>query len=63
MSYTDKARNEAEELKGRTKEWIGEKTDNEQLEAEGEAEQLKARAKQAGEHVKDAAHDVAEEFR
>jgi CsbD-like. len=63
MSYADKARNEAEELKGRTKEWVGDKTDNEQLEAEGKAEQLKARARQAGEHVKDAAHDAAEEFR
>jgi len=63
MSYTDKARNEAEELKGKTKEWVGDKTDNERLEAEGRAEQLEARTKQAGEHVKDAAHDVAEEFR
>jgi uncharacterized protein YjbJ (UPF0337 family) len=63
MGYTDKARNEAEELKGKGKEWVGDKTDNEQLEAEGKADQLSARTKQAGEHVKDAAHDVAEEFR
>jgi uncharacterized protein YjbJ (UPF0337 family) len=63
MSYTDKARNEAEELKGRTKEWVGDKTDNERLEAEGKADQMAAKTKQAGEHVKDAAHDVAEEFR
>jgi uncharacterized protein YjbJ (UPF0337 family) len=63
MSYTDKARNEAEELKGKTKEWVGDKTDNERLEAEGKADQLSARTKQAGERVKDAAHDVAEDFR
>lgn len=58
MSYTDKARNEAEQLKGKTKEWVGDKTDNEQLQAEGEADQAKGKVKQAGEHLKDAAHDV-----
>jgi uncharacterized protein YjbJ (UPF0337 family) len=63
MGYTDKARNEAEELKGRTKEWVGDKTDNERLEAEGERDRAAANAKQAGEHVKDAARDVADEFR
>ncbi|OLB76268.1 MAG: hypothetical protein AUI14_19340 [Actinobacteria bacterium 13_2_20CM_2_71_6] len=59
MSYTDKARNEAEEAK----EWIGDRTDNEDLQAEGMADQAKANAKQAGEHVKDAAEDVADTFR
>jgi uncharacterized protein YjbJ (UPF0337 family) len=63
MGLTNKARNEAEELKGRTKEWVGDKTDNEDLQAEGMAERAKANAKQAGEHVKDAADDVADEFR
>ncbi len=63
MSYTDKAKNQAEEAKGKVKEWVGDKTDNEDLQAEGVADQTKAHAKQAGEHVKDAAHDVAEDFR
>jgi uncharacterized protein YjbJ (UPF0337 family) len=63
MSATDKAKNEAQEAKGKVKEWVGDKTDNERLQAEGAADQAKAHAKQAGEHVKDAAHDVAEDFR
>jgi uncharacterized protein YjbJ (UPF0337 family) len=63
VSFTDKARNEAEELKGKAKEWVGDKTDNERLQAEGTEEQMAARTKQTGEHVKDAAHDVAEDFR
>ena len=61
MSYTDKARNEAEELKGKTKEWVGDKTDNERLRAEGVKDQAAGRVKQAGEHLKDAVHDVADE--
>jgi uncharacterized protein YjbJ (UPF0337 family) len=63
MSATDKAKNQAEETKGKVKEWVGDKTDNEDLQAEGAADQLKANTKQAGEHVKDAAHDVADDFR
>ncbi|OLB64303.1 MAG: hypothetical protein AUI10_11700 [Actinobacteria bacterium 13_2_20CM_2_72_6] len=63
MSYTDKAKNQAEETKGKVKEWVGDKTDNEDLQAEGVADQAKANTKQAGEHVKDAADDVADNFR
>ena len=58
MGYEDKASNEAEQLKGKAKEWVGDKTDNEQLEAEGAEDQASGRVKQAGEHVKDAVHDV-----
>jgi len=58
MSTADKARNEAEDLKGKAKEWIGDKTDNESLEAEGVRDQGKAGAKQAGEHIKDAGRDL-----
>lgn len=58
MSYEDKANNEAEELKGKAKAWVGDKTDNERLESEGVEDQASARVKQAGEHLKDAAHDV-----
>jgi uncharacterized protein YjbJ (UPF0337 family) len=61
MSYEDKASNEAEELKGKAKEWVGDKTDNEGLESEVIDDQASARVKQAGEHLKDAAHDVVGE--
>lgn len=58
MSNTDKMGNMAEEAKGKVKEWVGDATDNESLQAEGVADQAKANAKQAGEHVKDVGHDV-----
>jgi len=58
VGYDDKAKNEAEQLKGKAKEWVGDKTDNESLEAEGVEDQASGRAKQAGEHLEDAAHDV-----
>ncbi len=58
MSFGDKAGNQAEETKGKAKEWLGDKTDNESLQAEGMRDQAKANAKQAGEHLKDAGRDV-----
>ncbi len=58
MSNDDKINNEAEQLKGKTKEWVGDKTDNESLESEGVEDEASGRVKQAGEHLKDAAHDV-----
>ena len=61
MSYEDKASNEAEQVKGKAKEWVGDKTDNEHLQAEGVEDQASGRVKQAGEHLKDAMHDVAGE--
>ncbi len=54
----DKIRNKAEELGGKAKEAFGDLTNNERLEAEGQADQAGAKAKQAGEHVKDAAKDA-----
>ncbi len=57
MGYDDKARNEAEELKGKVKEEYGDLTDDERMEAEGKGEQVKANLKQAGEKVKDAFRD------
>ncbi|MEV4414927.1 CsbD family protein [Catellatospora sp. NPDC049609] len=50
--------NKAEELKGKAKEAIGDLTNNERLQAEGVAEQAKAKAQQAAEDVKDAAKDA-----
>jgi uncharacterized protein YjbJ (UPF0337 family) len=63
VGYDDKTRNEAERLGGKAKEWVGDKTDNESLQAEGARDQASAGVKQAGEHVKDAARDLSEPFR
>ena len=54
MGADDKLSNKADELKGRAKEAVGDATDNEQWQAEGRAERVKADIKQAGEKVKDA---------
>ncbi|MDP2234201.1 MAG: CsbD family protein, partial [Actinomycetota bacterium] len=35
MGFDDKIKNTAEEVAGKVKEWVGDKTDDEQLEAEG----------------------------
>ncbi|MET7471591.1 CsbD family protein [Micromonospora sp. NPDC005222] len=54
MSFTDKAKNKAQEISGLAKERIGDVTDNERLRADGASEQSTARARQAGRDVKDA---------
>ena len=54
MGVDDKAKNKAQELKGQGKEAVGRATDDEELEAEGRADQAKGDLKQAGEKVKDA---------
>lgn len=43
-----------EELKGKGKETLGDVTDDEDLQAEGRAQEAKGSMKQAGEKVKDA---------
>lgn len=53
MGFDDKAKHKAEELAGKAKEKVGDATDNERLEAEGHLDQAKAKAKQAGDEVKD----------
>jgi uncharacterized protein YjbJ (UPF0337 family) len=53
MSATDKARNKAEEIKGKTKKTAGKAVGNDKLQAKGKAEQAKGNVKQAGEKVKD----------
>ena len=63
MGYTDKTSNEAEKLKGKAKQWVGDKTDDERMEAEGKRDQMSAGMKQAGEHVKDAARDARDAVR
>jgi uncharacterized protein YjbJ (UPF0337 family) len=53
MSAEDKAKNTAEQAKGKVKETAGKVTGNESLEAEGHGDQAKGDLKQAGEKVKD----------
>jgi uncharacterized protein YjbJ (UPF0337 family) len=62
MSFGDKVEHKAEEAKGAAKEHYGDATDDEQLQAEGQADQDAANVKQAGDKVKDAAHDVKDAF-
>jgi len=58
MSKADKIKDQAQQAAGKAKEWTGAKTGNEDLERAGRADQAKAKAKKAGEHVKDAAKDA-----
>ncbi|WP_411730954.1 CsbD family protein [Paeniglutamicibacter sp.] len=58
MGLGDKISNKAQEVAGQAKEKLGDATDNEQLQAQGIKDQAAAKAKQAGEHVKDAAKDI-----
>ena len=58
MSDTDKAKNKAQEVKGKVKETAGKAVGNERLEAEGVADQTAADVKQAGEKVKDAGKNL-----
>ena len=51
---SDKMDHKAEELTGKTKEKVGDATDNEDLKAEGQAESTKGSLKGAGDKVKDA---------
>ncbi|MCW2883487.1 MAG: hypothetical protein QOE54_2622 [Streptosporangiaceae bacterium] len=57
MSAADKARNKAEEIKGKVKEKTGKAVGNKRLEAEGKAERAKGDVKQSGEKIKDVFKD------
>ncbi len=54
MSFLDKAKDKVEELSGKGKQQVGEKTGNEDLQAEGRTDEAKGDLKQAGEKFKDA---------
>ncbi|GLJ62962.1 MULTISPECIES: CsbD family protein [Microbacterium] len=54
MGLDDKIENAGQDIAGKAKEATGKATDNEELEAEGEADQFGAKLKKAGENVKDA---------
>lgn len=58
MSLGDKIKHAGEEAVGKVKEATGKATDNEDLEARGQADQASADVKQAGDKVGDAAKDV-----
>lgn len=64
MAFDETIKNKSQELGGQAKETTGKVTGDEQLEAEGKADQFGARLKQtvneAGENIKDAAQDVTE---
>ncbi|WP_020387788.1 CsbD family protein [Kribbella catacumbae] len=57
MGIGDKAKNAVDAAKGKLKEKTGDATDNEDLQAEGQAEKSVADLKQAGEKAKDAFKD------
>ena len=54
MATEDKAAHKATEVKGKVKEGVGQATDDQELEAEGQTDQAKGNLKQAGDKVKDA---------
>jgi uncharacterized protein YjbJ (UPF0337 family) len=54
MAFDDKVDNKSEEVAGKVKEGVGKASDDEQLEAEGKADQTSSNFKQAGEKIKDA---------
>jgi len=54
MATADKARNSAQQAKGKVKEVAGKATGNDKLQAKGKSDQMKGNLKQAGEKVKDA---------
>ena len=54
MATTDKARNTAQQAKGKLKEEVGKVSGDKKLRAKGKAERTKGNLKQAGEKVKDA---------
>lgn len=63
MGMDDKLENKFEETGGKLKEGVGQATGDEQLQAEGKADQVKAAAKQAGEKLKDAGEKAGEKLK
>ena len=61
MGLGDKISNKAKEAAGKVKEETGDATDNESLQAQGLKDQAVAKAKQAGEHLKDEVKDINRE--
>lgn len=57
MGLDDKMANKAEEAKGKAKQGMGDAADDENLKAEGKADERSANVKQAGEKIKDVFKD------
>jgi uncharacterized protein YjbJ (UPF0337 family) len=57
MSFIDKAKNAAQKLMGEGKEAAGEHTNNPDMAADGQQDQVSSDMKQAGEKAKDAFND------
>jgi uncharacterized protein YjbJ (UPF0337 family) len=53
MSFMDKAKNKAEEMKGQAKQKSGDARGDESLKAEGQNDQASGKLKNKGEDVKD----------
>jgi uncharacterized protein YjbJ (UPF0337 family) len=62
MSALDKAKNKAQELAGQAKEKAGQVIGDEDLQAEGRADQAEAGLKNAGQKIKDALGDAKDAF-
>nr|WP_309065006.1 CsbD family protein [Microbacterium sp.] len=54
MGAMDDAKHNMEKMAGKAKEGLGDATDNEDLQAEGKMDQVKADAKKVGDDIKDA---------
>lgn len=61
MSVGDKMKHAAEDLKGKAKEAAGKATDNDDLRAEGRADQDEAHAKRAADKAKDTVENVGQQ--
>ncbi|MCL6422163.1 CsbD family protein [Brachybacterium sp. JHP9] len=62
MNLQDDIENKTQELGGKAKEFIGEKTGDRELEAEGAGDKAEAGVKQAIENGKDALKNISDGF-
>ncbi len=53
MAATNRAKNDLQRLRGKTKEAVGEATGNRRLERKGKVDQAKGKTKNKGEKLKD----------
>lgn len=58
MSKTDKMKNQAQQAMGKAKEWVGDKSNNEQMQAEGQRQQASSKMQESGDQMKDANKDM-----
>ncbi|MDN5805773.1 MAG: CsbD family protein [Brevibacterium sp.] len=62
MGFDDKFDNKTDEFSGKAKETIGDVTGDDELKAEGSADEVKGKTKQVGEQIKDLGKDVKDKF-